>query len=115
MSLFWKIRQAAFLEKVKLTGLFTNLVDEAWTAVEEIKVGNDCCTQLEDFMCHKIEWPVGESLEEYLHLKDARRAETMEEAWLNALKPLWQDNSWKWGDFYIKKCRGLPLLQAKMR
>lgn len=115
MSLFWKIRQTTFLEKVKLTGLFTNLVDEAWTAVEGNKVGNDCCTQLEDFMCHKIEWPVGESLEEYLLLKEARRAETTEEAWLNALKPLWQDNSWKWGEFFIKRCRGLLLLQAKMR
>jgi hypothetical protein len=114
MSLFWKIRQATFLEKVRLTGLFTNLVDEAWTAVEENKVGDDCCTQLEDFMCHRIEWPVGESLEEYLLLKEARRAENMEEAWLNALKPLWQDDSWKWGDFFIKRCRGLLLLQAKM-
>lgn len=115
LSLFWKIRHATFLEKVELKGLFTNMVDEAWEAVQERKVGNSCCTQLEDFMCHKIDWPVGESLEEYLLLKEERLAATKQEARANAVETLWQDRSWAWSAYFIERCRGFILLQAEMR
>ncbi|KEF60269.1 uncharacterized protein A1O9_05119 [Exophiala aquamarina CBS 119918] len=113
LSLFWKIRQVTFLEKVKLKGLFTNMVDEAWEATEGKQLG--CRTQLEDFMSHKIDWPVGVSLEEYLLLKEERLAATKQEAKANAAETLWQDRSWAWSAYFIERCRGFILLQAEMR
>lgn len=116
MSLFWKIRQVAWLERVTLTGLFTNLMDEAWTAASEqgmLDLHSRSCrrSQLEGYLCHQIEWPVGESIEEYLVSREAGQAETeSSEAWENAMKPLlWQDGSWKWSGSFIRRCRATIL------
>lgn len=116
MSLFWRIRQVTLLEKVTLTGLFTNLMDEAWTAASEQAIldfpSHSCCrSQLEGYMCHEIEWPVGKSIEAYLLSKEAGQPETeSSEAWEHAMKPLlWQDSSWKWSGSFIRRCRATIL------
>lgn len=115
ISLFWNISRVTALETVKLRGLFTNLIDEAWIATSksnqaEIK-DYPYCTQLEDYMCHKTEWPVGGSLEEYLISRETGQDEVQDfEAWKTVGKRiLWEDSSWECSWAFLRRCRMVML------
>jgi len=134
LSLVWKIRQTNFLQKVTLHGVFTNMVDEPCKTqpVQEIKKrgypfsnprdvyghkisGRTYRTQLEEFMCRRIGWPIGESLEACLLRKEEHAVATSRVVDEDAIEWPWQDGSWHWSTDLLEQCRGASsLLRVEM-